>query len=270
MPRLSIHKLKQKKIPLSASFGKRRFFYFLTALIASLLVLAGSLLDKIFFDPYISLVVKFGLAWLAFMLAKQSGYLDFVGIGRFFTPYALFMLPPLVFIVLCYLGPIRPETDLYSLILAVLGVVSTAFWEEMYFRLWGRILFEEEGRYRTFDFLFMALTFGAMHLINLAGAPFGPVMIQAVTAVLTALFLQALYAASGSLHLVIVFHFLLNAASGLLPRYLAPLVESRFFPSLEGLLLPVLGLYYVLTAAVLTRRKKLLSGTSFRLFKRKK
>ena len=268
MPKLSIQKLKQKKIRLSASFGKRRFYYFLAALIATLLVLAGNLLDESFGLPYISLFVKFGLAWLAFMMAKQSGYLDPAGDGRLFSPYFFLILPPIVFTVLCYLGPIRPETELYGFILAVLGILSTAFWEELYFRLWGRILFEEEGQYRTVDFLFLALTFGAMHLINLVSAPLGPVVLQAVLAVVTALFLQSLYASSESLRLVILFHLLLNAAGSLLPRYLVPQAESRFFPSLEGIAPLVLGLYYVLSAAVLTRRKKLLSGGSVRLFKR--
>ena len=269
MPKLSIHQLKQKKIRLSASFGKRRFYYFLTAVIASLLVLAGSFLDESLGVSYISLFVKFGLAWLAFMLAKQSGYLDPAGDGRLFTPYFFLILPPLILAVLCYLGPVRPETDVYRFILAVLDILSTAFWEELYFRLWGRILFEEEGQYRTADFLFLALTFGAMHLISLVSASPEAVVMQAVLAVLTALFLQSLYAASGSLRLVIVFHILLNAAAGLLPQHLMTQAESRFFPSLEGTAVLLLGLYYVLSAAVLARRKNLLSGGAFLLFRRK-
>ena len=269
MPNLSLKKLKQKKIRLSASYGKRRLYYFLTALIATLLVLAGSFLDESLGIPYISLFVKFGLAWLAFMLAKQSGYLDPEGDGRLFSPCFLLILPPLIFALLCYLGPFRPETNAYGIVLAVLGILSTALWEELYFRLWGRILFETEGQYRTVDMLFLALTFGAMHLVNLASAPFSTVIPQVMLAVVTALFLQTLYAAGGSLRLVVVFHFLLNLTAGLVPQHLVPDAQSRLFPSLEGTALPLLALYYVLAAAVLSRRKKLLSGGDFRLFKRK-
>ncbi|MBO4873342.1 MAG: CPBP family intramembrane metalloprotease [Lachnospiraceae bacterium] len=257
MPNLSFRKLKQKKIRLSASVGKRRFYFFLAALIASLLVLAGSMLDESLGLPYIAIFVKLGLAWLAFMLARQSGYLDPAGDGSLFTPYAWLILPPLVFVLLSCLGPIRFTAAWPDLLFSLLGVLGTALWEELYFRLWGRILFEEEGKYRPLDFLFIALTFGAMHLINLAAAPFATVAVQAMLAVVTALFLQTILAGSGSLRLVIVFHFLINGISVLFGRFLVPDAGQRFFPVLESLAPLLLGAYYALSAAVSARRQKL-------------
>lgn len=250
-------KLKQKKIRLSASFGKRRFYFFLAAVTATLLVLAGSFLDESLGLHVVATFVKLGLAWLAFMLARQSGYLDPAGDGRLFSPYLLLILPPLVYTLLAYLGPIRPETGAELIVLSLLGTLATALWEELYFRLWGRILFEEEGRYRPFDFLFTALVFGAMHLVNLAAAPFGEVAVQAMLAVITGLFLQTVYAAGGSLRLLILFHFLMNAITLLVGRYLVPDAGSRFFPALAAPAALLIGAYFALSAAILARRRKL-------------
>ena len=257
MPNLSFSKLKQKKIRLSASYGKRRLFYFLTALIASLLVLAGTFLDESLGLHVVATFVKLGLAWLAFMLARQSGYLDPAGDGRLFTPYFLLILPPVLLNVLCYLGPVQAGDKLRLMLLTLAGVAATAFWEELFFRLWGRILFEEDGKYRPLDFLFLVLTFGVMHLINLIVSPFGAVAVQAMLAVVTALFLQTIYTCSGSLRLIILFHFLINASSILLGRFLVPDAESLFFPALEGIAPLLFGAYYALSAAILARRRNL-------------
>ncbi len=269
MKRYSFSKLKQKQIRLSASFGKRRLFYFIAALIASLLVLAGTFLDESLGWRIIAVFVKFSLAFLAFVLAKQSGYLDPAGDKSLVSPYLILALVPVVFSAVAWLGPFSGPVDYLSVAVGLLGTLGTALWEELYFRLWGRILFEENGKYRAFDFLFIALTFGSMHLINLIAAPAGTVLIQAMLAVLTGLFLQSLYSASGSLRLVILFHFLMNAVNSLFGSWLTDPEAGRFFPALTAAAPLILGAFYALSAAILTRRAHLLI-TPPSLFRRKK
>ena len=258
MAKLSLQKLKQKKIRLSASYGKRRLYYFLTALIATLLVLAGSQLSSAVGTSAVEIFVKFALAFLAFVLARQSGYLDPAGDGRFFSPCFFLILPPLILSLLAYLGPLNLKIAPGRLIVLLLGVLPTALWEELFFRLWGRILFEEKGTYRPADFLFLALTFGAMHLVNAFSAPIGVVAVQVMLAVVTALFLQTIYAVSGSLRLPLLYHFLLNLISQLLGNELVPEGGERFFPALLPILPLLLGAWCALSAAVLARRKGLL------------
>lgn len=252
-------KLGKKTIHIAASRGKRWLYYAIACVGASLLVLAGSLLDESLGTRLIGPVVRLVLAWTAFSMARQSGLWSIKEEGA--LP-SLWLIPAGValFLYLFFYGGLPGmKSGAEPILLAVIGALSAALWEEIFFRFWGSLVFEEEDRYRVGDFLLLALLFGAMHLTGLIGSPLPQVLIQVVFAVLSALFFQTLYHLSRSLRLVIGLHFLLNITVWL-SQLLVP-EESHFFPSLTALAPLVIGAYFALAAAVMARRHPVIKET---------
>ena len=249
---------------LPGSREKRMLLFFGACLAASLLVTGASLLDRGLGFPAVSAAVRLGIAAFAYGLSKRCGFP--AAEGRPAAFYLFLCLIPLIYTVLAYLGPFSGSADVPALISAVVSALSAALWEEAVFRHWGRPLFEENGQYRSGDFLFTALVFGAMHLVNLISQPADAVFLQAMFAVVTALFLQAVYAGSGSLRLIIGFHFLTDLAVVLLTEIWVTDPAARCIPLLSAAAPIVLGLYYALCAAVIVRRKELIKPSKLSSF----
>ncbi len=256
MPKYSFRKLKEKKIRLSESRGKRMAYYFAGALLCSLLVLAGTLLDSAMNTRVIAAVVKLTLAGLCLVLARQSGYLRLEDDGKITAPLLIAALLPLLFYGL-YLGPFESTAEPAALIGSLIGVLTAALWEEAYFRLWAGILFEEDGKYRVGEFLLTALIFSMMHLVNLFSAGLPDVMMQAAYALIYAVFIQTVYAAGRSLRLIVLQHALNNVLL-LLIQTGVPDPSARFFGALGNWTPVFSGLCMAVTAAVLTRRHGLI------------
>ena len=89
-------------------------------------------------------------------------------------------------------------------------MLTTAIWEEMYFRYVGRTLFETDGTYTIGAVILLALAFGFPHLINIFFYDATSVLIQFISASFAGVFLLALYRHTGSLLLTIIGHFLQN------------------------------------------------------------
>ena len=256
MPKYSFRKLREKKVRLSESRGKRMAYYFAAGLLCSLLVLAGSLLDAALNSTVIAIGVKLVLAGICMILAKQSGYLRPDADGKITAGLLILSLLPLLFYGL-YLGPFETIAEPAALIRGLIGVLTAALWEEAFFRLWGRILFEEDGKYRIGEYLLTALIFALMHLVNLLSAGFGDVMMQAAYALIYALFIQTIYAVSGSLRLIILQHALNNALL-LLIQTGVPDPSARWFGALGNWTPVFCEICMIIIAAILTRRRELI------------
>lgn len=252
----TMKKLRKKSITLSASRGRRWLYYSLCCLGASLLVLACSLLDESLGTRLIGPLARLTLAWTAFSMARQSGLYRFQEEGPLLSPWLVMALLPLLMALVFY-GGTGPFPGAEALFLTIFSALASALWEEVFFRFWGSILFEKEGRYRAWDFILMALLFALMHLTALVFAPPSQVMVQMVFALVSALFLQTLYALSHSLRLILLFHFGLNSITAL-SGLLCPKGAGLFFPELAALAPLILGGYFALSAALAARRKSLL------------
>lgn len=263
-------KLGKKTIHIAASRGKRWLYYAIACLGASLLVLAGNLLDESLGTKLIGPGVRLVLAWTAFSMARQSGLWSIKEEGALGSVWLIPAGIAFLLYLFFYGGLPGLKTGAEPILLAVIGALSAALWEEIFFRFWGSLVFEEADRYRVGDFLLLALLFGAMHLTGLIASPLPQVLIQVTFAVLSALFFQTLYHLSRSLRLVIGLHFLLNLTL-LLSQLLVP-AEGRFFPSLTAIAPLVIGANFALAAAVMARRhpvfKERGKGLLARLLKR--
>ena len=110
----------------------------------------------------------------------------------------------------------------------IIGVLTTAIWEELFFRYVGQAWFERDGCFTVLDVIFLAAVFALPHMVNIV---IHPVLDQVFTAFCFGVFTLALYRHSGSLLLPMVSHILLNT----LGQFLA------LFSSEDALLHPYLG-----------------------------
>lgn len=248
--------------------GRRLGAYFLFCLAATLLVTGAALLDRNNGLPPVSLGAKALAGVGALLLAGRAARIPLR--NRPLLPWLVLisLIAPAVYLAF-RLGPVSLTPGPEQIGVTLLGIGLTAFWEECVFRLWGRLLFEEEGKYKARDFLAVAVTFGAMHLVNLLTSDPGSVILQAAFATLTALFLQTIYTRSGSLLLVILIHALINASQQLPELWVA--VKDRFLVRQGGLDLILTALFFAVSAAVITRRGGLiLRGKPFLKLGKKK
>jgi len=259
--------LKEKKIRLSASRGKRLLYYFIAGLLLSLLVLAGTMMGAALDLHIVPELVKLVLAGLSFLLAWQSGYIAPGEDGAIRLPLVLVCLAPLLMLFL-YIGPVQGSVTAGAVLFLLLGAFSTAAWEELYFRLWGRILFEENEKYRVGEFVLAAVIFGSMHFVNLAVSDVGSVLMQVAYAVITGVFLQTVYAVGKSLRLVVLYHFLNNLLLQLFTQLLTPDASARYLGRISAYTPLLIAFYLALAAALLTRQHQLF-GKTISLFSRK-
>ena len=248
--------------------GRRLGAYFLFCLAATVLVTAGAYLNRNSSFPIMSSAVKLAVGIGALVLAGGAARIPLR--NRPLLPLLILvsLVAPAVYLAFG-LGPVTQSPSAGSLLTVLVSLVLTAFWEECVFRLWGRLLFEEEGRYKARDFLAVAVVFGAMHLVNLLTSAPGTVVLEAVFATLAALFLQTVYTRSGSLLLVILIHGLIDAAQVLPGLWVA--AGDRFLEKQSGLALILTALFFALSAAVITRRGELIRrGKPFLKLGRKK
>ena len=131
--------------------------------------------------------------------------------SRFPARYWLLALLPPAAVLLAQLRPLAHTPSPAALGGMLLGVVTTALWEELFFRALGQALFlRGDGRYTLFDLLFLSFAFALPHTVNLL---IHPVFWQLIWAFCTGLFFLALYRRSGSLLPALVSHALTNALS---------------------------------------------------------
>lgn len=120
------------------------------------------------------------------------------------------LLPPAV-VLASQLGPLGCAPSAAALFCMLFGVLTTALWEELFFRALGQKLFlRDDGRYRPSDVLFLTLAFALPHAVNYL---IHPAFWQLVWAACAGLFFLALYRRTGSLTLVVLSHALTNALS---------------------------------------------------------
>jgi membrane protease YdiL (CAAX protease family) len=162
--------------------------------------------DSYLFDTIIKCIIIIG----------TFAYASLVGIpinntGRkIITPWLLVALIPfLANILYCFRIPDHiPSSTVWLKILVT--VVTTAAWEELFFRYVGQSLFEHNGKYTIGSLILLALTFGCAHLINIFFYDPVSVLLQILHASVIGVFWLAIYRHTGSLWLTFVGHTLQN------------------------------------------------------------
>ncbi|WP_407375178.1 CPBP family intramembrane glutamic endopeptidase [Methanobrevibacter sp.] len=108
----------------------------------------------------------------------------------------------------------------FYIVSTVVATILTAFWEELYFRYVGCSLFEEEnGKYRWYNVIFMALMFMMIHLINIAFNGLDATVTQLIFTFGLGIFCLALYIETKSLLVPIIAHFCINSVADFFTLY---------------------------------------------------
>lgn len=206
---------------------KKKLLLTLLAPVCAMAVAGGAALDGfIGCAPLFETGCKLLLIGSLLLLAGFRG-----AAGGLFTPrgsrgqLAAAVLLPLA-LGLCWLCPPDRSPALSELLLCFAGVLSTALWEELFFRWLGVSLFRGEEGIHPADLLWLGLVFALPHGVNLL---IHPVLGQLISAFLGSFFLLGLYAATGNLFLPILAHLLLNFSNAVLGLCASPEALSHPF-----------------------------------------
>lgn len=195
-----------------------------------------------------------GLLTLLLIKYMDSSYQ--IGLGFKGFKYGAAALLPLALATVAWMRPFNGEIGLELPVIAALGALTEAVWEEACFRGFGAFLFaKEDGRLGWFALIASSFWFGALKLIRLVAEPgeWKEIVLCAVFSVALGAFLMALYLQTKNLTVPIVVHFLFNLAE-MEPR------NCSAAPRLLGqegsaLLLVTAGVVLVVLAVWLFRRK---------------
>lgn len=233
--------------------SRRMLAYLLMALLAGLLI--SGALALLPGRPWVMPAVKLLIAFGALALAGGAARIP-LRRGKSFPWIVLLGLVPALLLGAFYIGPVSRTPQAGAVALVLISMFATALWEEAVFRLWGRLLFEEEGSYKAWIFLAMALIFGGLHLLDSSNRSSGMGIFQAVFAALAGLFLHTFYTWSGSLGLVVLIHWLIDLAGSLAVQWMNP--SEAYLAGKAGLGLILVSLYLALSAAILARKGEII------------
>lgn len=230
--------------------SRRMLVYLLMALLAGLLISGALALlpGRSWVMPAVKLLIAFGA------LALAGGAARIPLRRKKSLPWIVLLgVVPALLMTAFFLGPVSRTPQAGAVALVIISMFATALWEEAVFRLWGRLLFEEEGSYKAWIFLTMALIFGGLHLLDFSNRMnSGLGTFQAVFAALAGLFLHTFYTWSGSLGLVVLIHWLIDLGGSLAVLWMDP--ADAYLSGKMGLGLILISLYMALSAAILARK----------------
>lgn len=176
--------------------------------------------------------------------------------GKFLTPWLLVALIPFVDNTIDYFRIPNQWPDAVEFVIAVASVLTTAAWEEMFFRYVGKSLFERNGKYHVGAVVFLALTFGCSHLINMFFYETVSVLLQVLHASVSGVFLLALYRRTGNLWVTILAHFLQNFAAAFFDLFpeSEQLIQSPVLFILSTVVQLSIGVYILVKYRYVTRK----------------
>lgn len=207
----------------SVNFAAKAIVYVMISLTCAFAMAGAALLDLemgqdfYFFDPLVKCFIIFGILAYASLTGKP---INTPG-SKVITPWLLVALIPFLSNFIDYFCIPDHMPSLSALLIILVNMVSTAAWEELFFRYVGQSLFERNGKYTIGAVLLLSLTFGCTHLINIIFSDPVTVLLSVLHASISGIFWLALYRHTGSLWVTFAGHTLQNliaAFFGLFPE----------------------------------------------------
>ena len=178
-----------------------------------------------------------------------------------FSPaYLAIIIIPVMFSILLSICPLDFEPYPSFIIMTVAGTITTAIWEELYFRYLGCSIFEENGKYRVYNLIFLALVFSFTHIVNIFGQAEFTTLTQLLFTFGLGIFLLALYIETHSVVLTIIAHFCINSVADFFNLYATPDAQAMAYitNSMPILILDVL-VFIAIGAYILKKHDHILS-----------
>lgn len=188
--------------------------FFISALVLGFLFLSTGILSKMFDLPaYTDIILKILLIVLLCVYAvKHDDFNSFFNI-HFSPVYLILIVIPVTFSIILKACPLDFYPYPSFIILTIVGTLTTAIWEELYFRYFGCSLFEENGKFKWYNIIFLAAVFSIGHVFNI----FFDGIYSGVTQIFftfgLGIFLLALYIHTKAIIVPIIAHFCINFVS---------------------------------------------------------
>jgi len=181
--------------------------------IGVLFYFTGTISEILNLDSYLDISLKILIIILICIYAiKRDDFNSFFNI-KFSPVYLMIIIIPVIFSIIIQACPLDFEPYPEFLIVTVVGTITTAIWEELFFRYIGCSLFEENGKYKWYNVIFLALVFSLTHLTNLLFDGMAIDFTQVIFTFALGIFLLALYIHTKSIIVPIIAHFCVNSVS---------------------------------------------------------
>lgn len=184
---------------------KPAIFYGIDAVVFSLLILSAYLLESAFGITEQGMIengVKILISIAVFIYLKRA---KTENREKGDMKYALLGLIP-IFVLLTFnlIYGFNPKN-----IFSVIGILTTAVSEELYYRAFGTFIFRTQGKISFGVIFLLAGIFALSHLVNAFLDPVGALVTVGIALVL-GLILQIVYIKTNSIFSVIIIHFAVN------------------------------------------------------------
>ena len=227
-------------------------FFVVAMFIGCLFIVSGSLGE--FYDIGLKILL---IILLCVYGLKQDDFKSIFNIN--FPPgYLLVIIIPLIFSVLLSMCPIDFMPYPSFIIMTVVGTLTTAIWEELYFRYVGCSLFEENGKFKWYNILFLTLVFSCTHIVNIFGQSLNTTLTQLLFTIGLGVFLLALYIDTRSIILPIIAHFCINSVADFFNLFATPEAQAMaYFSGSVPLLLVYVIVFIAIGVYILKRHDNL-------------
>lgn len=179
-----------------------------------LLILASGNISTMFnLEGIPDIVLKTIIAAAILFYAYKRNDINRIFNIHFSPVYLLVIIIPMVLSYILQNCPLNFDPYPYYIATTIIGTVVTALWEELYFRYVGCSLFEEDGKYKWYNIIFLALMFMGIHLINVYFNGWEPTQNQLMFTFGLGIFVLALYIQTQSLLVPIIAHFCINSVA---------------------------------------------------------
>ena len=218
--------------------------YFVSALLLGLLFFAtGNISEALQIDSLDIIIKILIIIAICIYAARRDEFNSFFNID--FSPvYLLIIVIPVIFSFILQNCPLDFEPYPSFVITTVVGTITTAIWEELYFRYVGCSLFiDRNGKYKWYNVIFLAVAFSIGHIFNLffngATATFNQIFFT----IGLGIFLLALYIHTRSIIVPIIAHFCINSVADYFTLYATE--EAQAMAYIGDFFNPFLAVYIV-------------------------
>ena len=209
----------------------------------------GTLINDFGVNEHLELLLKVVLIIAICIYAyKREEINSFFNI-HFSPVYLLIVIIPVTISIIIQNCPLDFNPYPSYIITVVLGTLTTAIWEELFFRYVGCSLFEENGKYKWYNIIFLALMFSLSHSVNMfTGAEVIETLHQLLFTFTMGIFTLALYIHTKAIIVPIFAHFCINSVGDFFNLFATEQARAMaYIGSLED----VVFIVYVLVLLVL-------------------
>ena len=223
-------------------------YFVLAIVIGCLLIVSGTLGESYDIGFKIILIIV-----LSVYAIKHNDFKSIFNIS-FPVQYLLLLIIPLIFSYLLCVCPLDFMPYPSFVIITVVGTLTTAIWEELFFRYLGCSIFEENSKFRWYNILFLTLVFSCTHIVNIFGQSAYTTMTQLLFTFGLGIFLLALYIETHSVTLTIIAHFFINSVADYFNVNATPEAQAMAYFGNSTLLLLLDVIVYIAIAVYILKK----------------